>query len=90
MRGRFHRNTTPSTTHSIAYRAVGHLYQHRLIKKNLPSRVIVDELKLKEWNGISIWAQANIIRQWVTNFTQSDQPYPTKKIAPWKQINLLL
>lgn len=88
-RGRFHRKTDCRTTHSVAFSFVGHLYDGRIQKKNLASKVIIDALSLRDWNGISMWAQANIIRQWVVNFTQSDHPILSNKLAPWRAIKLL-
>lgn len=88
-RGRFHPNTECRTTHSVAYSFVGHLYNGRIQKKSLASRIIIDALNLVDWHGISIWEQANVIRQWVTNFTQSDHPFLSNKTAPWRTLKLL-
>jgi superfamily I DNA/RNA helicase len=86
--GRFHSDTSCRTTHSVAFEAVGHPFAHRL-KGKLTSQMIIDALKLQDWDGISKWAQAAVLRQWVANFTQSDEPYVGKKSVPWKAINLL-
>jgi hypothetical protein len=86
---RFHSNTDCRTTHSVAFEGAGHPFSHRIQKKTLPSRVIIDALFLQDWAGISKWAQANLIRQWVVNFTQGADPYLDLKSAPWKQIFLL-
>lgn len=86
--GRFHRDTSCRTTHSVAYEAVGHPFMRRL-KLKMTSQMVIDALQLRDWNGISKWAQANIIRQWVAQFTQGDEPEIGKKSVPWKAINLL-
>lgn len=86
---KFHRGTSCRTTHSVAFEGVGYLYKHRLQKKTLPSQMIIDALLLQDWADISKWAQANVIRQWVVNFTQGAEPYLSTKSAPWKAINLL-
>jgi len=85
---RFHERTSCRTTHSVAYAAVGHLFQHRL-NLRLTSQMVIDALHLRDWDGISKWAQANVIRLWVSQFTQSDEPEIGKKTIPWKAINLL-
>lgn len=88
-KSRFHQNTECRTTHSLAFSFVGSHYSHRLQKKTIASKMIIDALGLRDWHGISMWAQANIIRQWVVNFTQSDLPVLTNKVAPWRAISLL-
>jgi superfamily I DNA/RNA helicase len=87
-KGRFHKDTSCRTTHSVAFEAAGHPFSHRLNGK-LTSQIIIDALKLQDWDGISKWAQAAVLRQWVANFTQSDEPYLGKKSVPWKAVNLL-
>lgn len=86
---KFHQGTSCRTTHSVAFEGAGYLYKQRIQKKTLPSQMIIDALLLRDWDGISKWAQANVIRQWVVNFTQGAEPYLSTKSAPWKAINLL-
>lgn len=86
---KFHKVTSCRTTHSVAFGGSGYLYKHRIQKKSLPSQMIIDALLLQDWRGISKWAQANVIRQWVVNFTHGAEPGISIKSAPWKAINLL-
>lgn len=88
-KGRFHPNTDCRTTHSVAFGFVGKLYADRIQKKNLSSKIIVAALGLEDWNNISKWGQANVIRQWVINFTQSDLQVLSNKVAPWRAIKML-
>ncbi|MBD8681281.1 MULTISPECIES: 3'-5' exonuclease [Pseudomonas] len=86
---KFNKGTSCRTTHSVAFEGAGYMFKHRLQKKTISSQMIIDALLLNDWAGISKWAQANAIRQWVVNYTQSDEAHLTTKSAPWKLINLM-
>lgn len=86
---KFHEGTSCRTTHSVAFAGVGYLFKHRIQKKTLSSQMVIDALLLQDWAGISKWAQANAIRQWVVNYTQGAETELTVKTAPWKAINLM-
>jgi hypothetical protein len=88
-KAKFDKGTDCRTTHSVAYEFVGHLYKHRIQKKQLTSRIIINALGLQDVGPISTWAQANVIRQWVSNFTQGDEDVLGRQSIPWKAINLL-
>jgi hypothetical protein len=82
---KFYKGTSCRTTHSVAFEGAGYLYKHMIQKKNLPSQMIIDTLLLQGWNGISRWAQANVIRQWVVNFTHGAEPGISIKSPPGRQ-----
>jgi len=80
---RFSQNTHCRTTHSVAYEGAGHPFSHRIQKKNLASKIIIDALHLSDFDGISKYEQANVIRQWVANFTHGASQQLDLDSAPW-------
>lgn len=82
-----------STAHSLAYRAVGHQYGHRLRNSqrmrsiDIARRLGVDPLIVTDWAGerksLSASYLAGLTMQAVTRFCQSADPEPTFKHCPF-------
>lgn len=78
-RAKFPHNINCSTAHSLAFRAVGQNYQHRLNSARVTSKDVAESLKIKEWfktggkrKNISPWKTASLAINTVKRFCYSD------------------
>lgn len=90
-RGKFPPNVQTSTSHAIAFRAVGRLYDHRLGGQRVTARAAAEHLGIKKWfkttpttrKDISSWKIASMATDTVRRFCHSDDEEITAQHVPY-------
>lgn len=81
-----------NTAHSLAFRAVGHQYKHRLNAPRMRSDVIARNLGITEDIGITVLNETKVLRpgylashimRGIRNFCQSDAAEPSADFLPY-------